>query len=855
MADRIGWAFGLVLAAGIWCGAPGAAGGGEVEVLNDRTIWRFHMTYRPTSGRCIKATVPKKRWVRWGEELAAPLPSGDWMKADFRDAYWPRRRGPFLGGYGGGRYVGTALLCVRGRFGVTDPARVKGLKLALTYRGGVVVYVNGSQIARAHMPAGKIEPFTPAEGYPRKVFVTPDGQAMLPDYGRRKPPADVLDRFEARIRKAALDLPPTVLRKGTNVLALELHRTAIPPDLPLPRGRSVNWDTVGLLSAKLSAEAGSAVMCNVGPPDGVQVWNAAPLLRVGHDADYGDPFEPLGPIELMAPVNGLASGQVVVSAPVRRDLGAWPSAEMSDLKSAGGGAIRSGAVRVRYAKPSGEFAALLDDPADEVRALPGRPQLRRRPEEPPATRVRPIWVTAKVPADARGGRYTGELAIKGPGVAARVPVELTVYGWKLREPRQWRTWVNLLQSPESVAGRYGVTLWSDEHFRLMARSMELMGRAGSDLLGISAVARNVFGNDPALVFRRADGRYVPELKFVQRYLKLYDRIAGEPKFLCLHVWSYGMYYPGARRDGKKRGYKGPYPYRAKTIPIIELAGDKLTAGEVPIYGEPGAEETWRPAMDGLRAIVRKLAWREECILLGTAGDTWPSPATVSFFKRIAPYARWRSISHGGGVVRWGPTDADRTQPNGMVVGYCEAVRRITNGRQKLAHAPVACNSRDCVRSDPFHYRSLPGVNTISANFDGFCWKGLDYWTYITPEGRLRSALNTDVHFGNIVGSTPRTIAAPGPGGAVATVQYEMLREGIQDCEAMLLIRDALNDPARRAKLGEDLARRCEAVLENLLCLLETGHRYAPHGGGDVRRHVGRLYAAAADVTAALGGVR
>jgi len=225
---------------------------------------------------------------------------------------------------------------------------------------------------------------------------------------------------------------------------------------------------------------------------------------------------------------------------------------------------------------------------------------------------------------------------------------------------------------------------------------------------------------------------------------------------------------------------------------------------------------------------------------------------VAFFRKIAPYARWRAITHGSGVPRWGPGEAERTQPNGMVVGYCELVRRITNFRHTAPAMPVTCSSRDCVRSDPFQFRSLPGVNVLSANFSGFCWKGMDYWTYLRPDGTRRSALNADVHFGNIVGGTPRAILQPGPDGAVATGQYEMLREGIQDCQAMLILRNALNDAGRRARLGDDLARRCRGALADVLALLETGHRYRPGGGGDVRRHVERLYAAAAAVTAALG---
>jgi len=114
------------------CVGRAAVPAGGVEVLGARTIWRFHTTYRPFGGNCAKALELKRtRWVRWGEELAAPLPAAGWERAGFDDSGWPRRRGPFFGGYGSARWPGTALLCLRVRFGVVEPSKAKGVTLEL----------------------------------------------------------------------------------------------------------------------------------------------------------------------------------------------------------------------------------------------------------------------------------------------------------------------------------------------------------------------------------------------------------------------------------------------------------------------------------------------------------------------------------------------------------------------------------------------------------------------------------------------------------------------------------------------------------------------------------------------------
>jgi hypothetical protein len=54
---------------------------------------------------------------------------------------------------------------------------------------------------------------------------------------------------------------------------------------------------------------------------------------------------------------------------------------------------------------------------------------------------------------------------------------------------------------------------------------------------------------------------------------------------------------------------------------------------------------------------------------------------------------------------------------------------------------------------------------------------------------------------------------PGPDGAVATTRLECLKEGIQECEARIIMEDALLDAGKKAKLGDDLAKRCQDAMD------------------------------------------
>jgi len=58
-----------------------------------------------------------------------------------------------------------------------------------------------------------------------------------------------------------------------------------------------------------------------------------------------------------------------------------------------------------------------------------------------------------------------------------------------------------------------------------------------------------------------------------------------------------------------------------------------------------------------------------------------------------------------------------------------------------------------------------------------------------------------------------SMLAPGPDGPVATMRLEALREGAQECEARILLEDALMDKAKAGKLGADLAKQCQDLLD------------------------------------------
>ncbi|GAJ06570.1 unnamed protein product, partial [marine sediment metagenome] len=239
-------------------------------------------------------------------------------------------------------------------FRVTDPAKVQSLKLTVSYHGGAAVYLNGKEVARGHLATGaKL-----AEAYPVEAFVGPDGKLMVfGRVGRKRvmPTEEDSRRMALRRRTLEVKFPTQLLRKGVNVLALEIVRA--PYHKVVDEQKTQNWDgaplynlrwnTCQLLEARLTSTTAEGVEPNLaGHTAGLQVWNSS-VLRTDFALDSGDPCEVLQPITLATARNGISSDKVVIgsSKPIRA-LKATPS----ELRGAGG-TIPASALRVRYAAP------------------------------------------------------------------------------------------------------------------------------------------------------------------------------------------------------------------------------------------------------------------------------------------------------------------------------------------------------------------------------------------------------------------------------------------------------------------------------------------------------------------------
>ena len=156
--------------------------------------------------------------------------------------------------------------------------------------------------------------------------------------------------MKLRVRSIGdLAVPRNMLRKGVNVLAVELirapyHKVLLEEDGAGKRRRNkYDWNTCQIRRLQLTAAGAEGLVPNATRPEGFQVWNADAMAE-DVNVDFGDQAEPLRPVTITGARNGSFTGKVVVgSAQAIDGLQVTPA----ELRGPAGGTIPAANVRIR----------------------------------------------------------------------------------------------------------------------------------------------------------------------------------------------------------------------------------------------------------------------------------------------------------------------------------------------------------------------------------------------------------------------------------------------------------------------------------------------------------------------------
>lgn len=592
-----------------------------------------------------------------------------------------------------------------------------------------------------------------------------------------------------------------------------------------------------------------------GAAGGEAVWVPNPLMAVYEGGDSSGTDDPKCVLKLAGTKGGAFSGQVVVQlgAP-----GKGPDAKITDLALKGGKAsIPASAMEVRYALPTGvNGTGSLPKGKTIFDALDTKPREQGT--------VHPVWVTANVPADAEHGDYEGKLTI-GSRV---VPVTLSVAGWPLPKPQDYLTWVDFIESPESVALRYEVPMWSDKHFELMATVFKQLGKVGNKTLYLPLAAKSNLGYEQTIarwIKTDKEKEFKYDLVPMERYLDTCFTNAVKPAFVICHVYEDMV--------GGCMGWppEKPAHTRGVYVSLLDPATGKTEIMEGPGIARANPAFTnyptdtinfWKPVFDGLLERLKVRGLGEENVAAGLSRDMVPLPQTADALLAIAPYIKWANHAHSARIglhrIKGGLTTTvwnarfPKDPAAGRTYGWQNKGIVMHNDRDiwKPNYATQLVRSR------------LLGELNIAGQQRGFGRMSADFWPCIKDaKGNFRGGIASRFPDSNWsqLNLNQTAYLYPGPSGALGTIRFEMLREGVQECEARIYIEKALLDKAVCAKLGEELAKRCQDLLdERVRALLASMSKGGKSGDGlqesttafadgPWQERSAKLYAAAAEV--------
>ncbi|NQZ67660.1 MAG: hypothetical protein HRT89_06285 [Lentisphaeria bacterium] len=713
-----------------------------------------------------------------------------------------------------------SVMHMRSKFTVKNPATVKGCTLSLDYWGGVIVRVNGKEVARGHMK-GEL----PVD-YPEEAFLNGKGKPLD---NRKKKDAE---RLALRKRTSTIKIPSKLLRAGMNVVTVELRQApvlqkanvkpaAVYNSHKVRRFWNLEWPPIGLLRARMTTSSG-AVVGDKARSKGIKVWNNPPH-NTAFVFDYGNPVEKTSPVLIHAARNTVFSGRLMVgSAQAIKGL----KVKVGDLTSKGGGKLPGSIVQIRYAAPVSAAKSWV--PLDRFDGLMERipavvpvyktPLKRKkfygalvdRSDFTPRA-VAPIWLSVRVPANAAPGIYEGTISLTAAGLKpTTIPLRVSVSAWTMEAPAKRRVQNYLCYAEEVYPRYYGVPVWSDKHFDMVGKTLALAAEANSRQVYANLTV-NFMGNNTnpdALVrwVKQSGGKFKYDFTIFDKYMDMVAKTIGKPSNLRLHCW------PSA----------GKYQTGGGTLVAVLEPGGKISTMAQPTVGTPENLAFWQPVISKVLKKLKARGWLDITTFGYNIYNSVPPPKMVDVAYKLWPEGAWSISSHCGAQdMKFLGTNPKVVMP----VRYASAIRSTgpKPGRPPMPRQNAFCKATRAGGGTESFFNDKSAVGdllsvveeVVNVGYDGLCEFGLNLFPlkkktggyYIPQVGRGINWAGS--------GRSTAAILAPGPDGPLGTERFEMFREGTQLCEAMLFVKAQLGNAkvgaALKKKAGDVLKRRKQAL--------------------------------------------
>ncbi len=386
-----------------------------------------------------------------------------------------------------------------------------------------------------------------------------------------------------------------------------------------------------------------------------------------------------------------------------------------------------------------------------------------KPFSLPARSVRPVWINIQVPPATAAGTYHGAVVVATAGDSLYLPVSIRVQEMVLPPPREWQYHLDLWQNPYAIARYHKVAVWSQDHWYLVRKYLDLLSEAGQKCITTTIVDKPWHGQtyDPfgSMVgwLHNSDGTWEYDYSVFDQYVQTAMEQGITEQINCYTMVTWGNLF---------RYY------------------DEDSAAYVTLKARPGSpeyESLWRPFLLDFRSHLQEMGWLEKTAISLDERGLEDTKNLIRFLQATVPEMK---LTLAGGFFEEIMPDIYDFSYNFWHLKKAKTPS-VADGRREKGRVTtwyVACNVPwpNNFTFSPPDESALQGWITAALHLDGFLRWAYNSWPGdVMHDSRFRTWPSGDTYF-----------VYPGP---YSSVRFEKLIEGIQDHEKIRILTEMIRE--------------------------------------------------------------
>ncbi len=437
-------------------------------------------------------------------------------------------------------------------------------------------------------------------------------------------------------------------------------------------------------------------------------------------------------------------------------------------------------------------------PADERGEYMADPLLASPPSQVRANWTQGVWLSISVPREAVPGYYEGRLYVRAGQQSKRFAISLHVLDFTLPDITKGSFYLNIWQDPAAVARMAHVPLWSPEHWKLLSAYARNLADHGQKSITASILYdpwRSQTGFVyPSMVEWRFPGEYqlgqAAKFQFdfsvFDRYVEMMMKAGITKSIQCFSM------------------VDGPGSTSLCNIGYIDTTTGKLRVCPTRVGG-PKYREVWKAFLPAFVRHLKQRGWLNRTYI---GFDEKPQSIMNGIFSVLKSDAPELKVALAGGTSSQESSTVGDLTINWRALAHPAVVRHLVEERRNVgpttfytACSPASPNT--FIYSPLWESRLLPWI-AFRYGLTGYL-----RWAYQSWPDNVWKQPRNRWHTGDSF------LVYPGKNGPIDSTRWEMIRQGIEDYEALEMLKHKIAElrlnPAHAAEAASLEKRMRNAI--------------------------------------------